>query len=339
MIRRPPRSTLFPYTTLFRSQHDRDSAAARGGGRGAAVAATPDHAPHLPAAGRGAGRMSPRQLRAVALGLAALLLLWLASELLSKRSDRITASPGLPPVPQAAAAPVTITRRADTALLAKGADTAWTVNGYAASRRAVTDLFAALRDSTPAELAAESPGSFARLGVDSAGGRIRVAGGGRTLVELITGQNGPAFGTLYVRKPGDTRVFLWRGRSLPGPTSRVDDWRDKRIAGVEPDSVRALEIARGKERYALERRDRRWTLAGRGPADSAAVTRLLEHYRSLAAVGFATPQQADSLRARRPSRRATPRGPGGRGAPPPPFRFPPHGTPGDPAPGHPRTPD
>src|SRR2546427_4116533 len=55
MIRRPPRSTLFPYTTLFRSQHDRDSAAARGGGRGAAVAATPDHAPHLPAAGRGAG--------------------------------------------------------------------------------------------------------------------------------------------------------------------------------------------------------------------------------------------------------------------------------------------
>src|SRR2546429_3221892 len=29
MIRRPPRSTLFPYTTLFRSAHDRD--AARGG--------------------------------------------------------------------------------------------------------------------------------------------------------------------------------------------------------------------------------------------------------------------------------------------------------------------
>ena len=257
--------------------------------------------------------MSPRQLRAVALGLAALLLLWLASELLSKRSDRITASLGLPPVSDAAADRVTITRGADTAVLAKGTDTAWTVNGYAASRQAVTDLFAALRDSTPVELAAESPGSFARLGVDSMGGRwIRVAGGGRTLVTLITGQNGPAFGTLYVRKPGDTRVFLWRGRSLPGPTSRVDDWRDKRIAGVEPDSVRALEIARGKERYALERRDRRWTLAGRGPADSAAVTRLLEHYRSLAAVGFATPQQADSLRARRPSRRATLRGPGGR---------------------------
>src|SRR5439155_1488038 len=108
-----------------------------------------------------------------------------------------------------------------------------------------------------------------------------------------------------------TRVFLWRGRSLPGPTSRVDDWRDKRIAGVEPDSVRAFEIARGKERYALERRDRRWTIAGRGPADSAAVTRLLEQYRRVAAVGFATPPQADSLRARRPSRQATLRGTSG----------------------------
>src|SRR5256885_11170578 len=35
MIRRPPRSTLFPYTTLFRSAHDRDedAGAARGEGR------------------------------------------------------------------------------------------------------------------------------------------------------------------------------------------------------------------------------------------------------------------------------------------------------------------
>src|SRR3712207_7227091 len=35
MIRRPPRSTLFPYTTLFRSGLDRGAAVGRGGaGRG-----------------------------------------------------------------------------------------------------------------------------------------------------------------------------------------------------------------------------------------------------------------------------------------------------------------
>src|SRR2546430_4311923 len=30
MIRRPPRSTLFPYTTLFRSRYDRDAVRAAG---------------------------------------------------------------------------------------------------------------------------------------------------------------------------------------------------------------------------------------------------------------------------------------------------------------------
>src|SRR3712207_7486517 len=34
MIRRPPRSTLFPYTTLFRSQRGRDAEEGREGGRG-----------------------------------------------------------------------------------------------------------------------------------------------------------------------------------------------------------------------------------------------------------------------------------------------------------------
>src|SRR3712207_8921805 len=34
MIRRPPRSTLFPYTTLFRSEGDRDGRRAVGGRRG-----------------------------------------------------------------------------------------------------------------------------------------------------------------------------------------------------------------------------------------------------------------------------------------------------------------
>src|SRR2546427_2447053 len=52
MIRRPPRSTLFPYTTLFRSAHQDDSvgprllAEPRGGGREGA----------RPARGRRAGR-------------------------------------------------------------------------------------------------------------------------------------------------------------------------------------------------------------------------------------------------------------------------------------------
>src|SRR2546425_4096263 len=37
MIRRPPRSTLFPYTTLFRSLHGRSRESADGDGRAATV--------------------------------------------------------------------------------------------------------------------------------------------------------------------------------------------------------------------------------------------------------------------------------------------------------------
>src|SRR3712207_9011874 len=45
MIRRPPRSTLFPYTTLFRSVHDDDVGVQPTGEieRGAAVAGLADH--------------------------------------------------------------------------------------------------------------------------------------------------------------------------------------------------------------------------------------------------------------------------------------------------------
>src|SRR3989442_12211846 len=53
MIRRPPRSTLFPYTTLFRSAHDfRRRAALRHGLRG------PRLGDAVPAAGRAAVRQA-----------------------------------------------------------------------------------------------------------------------------------------------------------------------------------------------------------------------------------------------------------------------------------------
>src|SRR2546426_6760822 len=49
MIRRPPRSTLFPYTTLFRSL------GGHGLGDDAAQCIEIDHVPHLPAEAGGAG--------------------------------------------------------------------------------------------------------------------------------------------------------------------------------------------------------------------------------------------------------------------------------------------
>src|SRR5690242_21614430 len=55
MIRRPPRSTLFPYTTLFRSRQDGDASCARDGTYGRPRKAYPrvDEAADL---ARGSGR-------------------------------------------------------------------------------------------------------------------------------------------------------------------------------------------------------------------------------------------------------------------------------------------
>src|SRR5436309_15365677 len=94
----------------------------------------------------------------------------------------------------------------------------------------------------------------------------------------------------------------------------VDDWRDKRIAALEPASVESVDVARGKERYTLTRGPKAWVLNG-GVADSGGVARYLERLRAIVASGFATPQQADSARAARaarPTRRLTVRGPRGR---------------------------
>src|SRR5256885_4246296 len=54
MIRRPPRSTLFPYTTLFRSAHE-DGRAAHGGQGERAHPATPARSRVVEAGSLGAG--------------------------------------------------------------------------------------------------------------------------------------------------------------------------------------------------------------------------------------------------------------------------------------------
>src|SRR3712207_7382023 len=56
MIRRPPRSTLFPYTTLFRSRDDARGAARRGGVRLRGVAPAGRVAGPRRRRGRAAGR-------------------------------------------------------------------------------------------------------------------------------------------------------------------------------------------------------------------------------------------------------------------------------------------
>ena len=252
--------------------------------------------------------MSPHNLKLIAAGLALLLLLWGASALLSRGSDSVRGSLDLHAPAMADVDAITIVKSADTIALARQSATAWTVNGHPATLASVTDLFQALRDTTPPELVAQDSSSFRRLQVDSAGGRwLRLRRSGKVQLELVVGGRGPDFESAYLRRPGDTRVYLWRGRLGSTVDRTLDDWRDKRIAALAPDSVAALEVVRGKERYALTRAGKAWKVNG-AAADSGAVARYLDRLKAITAARFATQSEIDSTRTARPGRRLTVRG-------------------------------
>ncbi len=256
--------------------------------------------------------MSGRQLVRLAIGLGVLLLLWGAAAL-ARRHEGASGSEGfaLPRIDSAAVDTVRIARASDTSVLARsrrGPDSArWRVNGHAASSTAVGELLAALADTGySSELVAEQPGSHGGLGVDSAGGtRVRVVSRDTVLAELVAGNQTPDMEGGYLRKEGDPAVYQVRSR-LPELLARsTDDWRDRRIAAVAPDSVRGIEITRRSRSYSLRRGDKGWTFgSGTGrPADSTVVAGLLSDYGQLDADGFATSAQADSARFNPPDRR------------------------------------
>jgi len=249
--------------------------------------------------------MSPHNLKLIAVGLALLLLLWGASALLSRGSDSVRGSLDLHAPAMADVDAITIVKGADTIALARQSVTAWTVNGHPAALASITDLFQALRDTTPPELVAQDSSSFRRLQVDSAGGRwLHLRRSGKVQLELVVGGRGPDFESAYLRRPGDAHVYLWHGRLGSTVDRTLDDWRDKRIAALAPDSVAAVEVVRGKERYALTRAGKVWKMNG-GAVDSGAVARYLDRLKTITAAGFATRNEIDSTRTARSGRRLT----------------------------------
>jgi hypothetical protein len=223
----------------------------------------------------------------------------------------MTGSLALPQLAAADVDSIVLVQGGDSVALVKQSATAWTVNGHRAVTADVTDLLRSLKDTVRPELVAQDASSFARLQVDSATGRwLRVFRGGKPVVQVIAGARGSDYQSTYLRRPGDPHVYLWRGTLVGLAGRRADDWRDKHIATLEADSITALDVERGKDRYTLKRAASTWTLNG-GATDSAAVRRYLERLKSITAAGFATPKEVDSTRALRPKRRLSVRG--GRG--------------------------
>ena len=252
--------------------------------------------------------MSSKHLKFIAVALAVLLLLWGASELLSRGSDSLAGSLALPVLSADSVDTISVIKGGDSIVLVNQSPAGWTVNGHRTAPDAVSELLRAVGDSVRPELVAQEASSFARLGVDSAGGRwLRVHRRRGPPVALIAGRRGSDFQSAYLRRPGDPHVYLWRGR-LPSLLDRTADaWRDKGIAALPLDSIEGMDVVRGKDRYTVARTKGRWTLNG-AATDSAALARYLDRLKTITAAGFSTPKEVDSTKAARATRRLAVRG-------------------------------
>ena len=248
--------------------------------------------------------MTAAHLKVIALGVLVLALVWGGTALLPSGTDRRAADFRLPALVRDSVDAIVVAAPGETVTVARAAAGGWTVNGFAASGTAVEELFAAIRDTVQPELVARSATSFARLGVDSgAARRLTVTGGGRTVLDLLVSERGTDAGGAYVRERADSSVYAWPGNLASVVRRRVDDWRNRVIGAVTPDSIRRVEVERGARRYSLVRRDSVWAFSTGASADSAAVARLLDRFRTLSAGGFPNAAQLDSaFRGRRERR-------------------------------------
>jgi hypothetical protein len=246
--------------------------------------------------------MSATQLRVIALALMLLISGWLGARLLSHKSDVIRGGLTLPPVKAEQTDSIVIRHGADTLRLVR-TGSAWTVNGYRAGKEPVGQLFLAFIDTTVPDLAAVSPSSFRRMGVDSSSGYwLRVWSGGQPTVKLVIGALAPQASSGYVRREGSDSILLWRGNLVDLARRQVNEWRDRQIGTVVPESVFSVNVT-ARHSYGLRRSGSTWRFAAGGAADSGKVAGLLALYRGFTASGFGTAAQADS--GKKPAARRT----------------------------------
>jgi hypothetical protein len=258
--------------------------------------------------------VTPRQLLHIGIALAAALFLWGLATIFGGGGDTIEEQELLPALSADGVDVVEIVGGEEAVRLARAADGEWSVNALPASPVALDELFQAASQPMRGSLVARSVASHERLGVDSAKGkRLLVLRGGDTLVDLVVGNQGRQFRTVYVRRGGEADVYQVLGGlgALVGRT--VTDWRDKRIVVLTPEQIARVTVERGSDRYTLVRADDGWGFADGAAADSTAMEALLRQFSDISAQGsaFATPAQADSADFGRPDRSLTLLGEGG----------------------------
>lgn len=239
--------------------------------------------------------MSETLLKRLAIGLATLIVLWLIAAWFRSDPESGSGTFALPVVDSGLVDSIVIEKSAEQLTLRRG-DGGWTVNGYRADSAAVSSFLALFGQEVPADLTAMNPSSHERLEVDEAlGRRVLIFQEGDRSSELIVGKRGASFQNVYVRRPGQDRVYEVQANLSTHVDRALDDWRSKRVAFIEADSVGEVTIRRDGESMTIRRAsDSTWTVNS-AEADAAEVRRLLDLLAPLNAAGFPQPAQRDSV--------------------------------------------
>lgn len=249
--------------------------------------------------------MSLTRLKHVAIALAVVIFLWGLAEVIRGDMEEVGDEFVFPQLPTDEVDRVDIDGPRDTVRLVKRDSAAWTVNGHRAAVAGVREFLAQLTDpSGRGELVARNVATHARMEVDTASARrVRIQAGDETLYELLVGKRGQHYQTFYVRRPGEDEVYMLRSGLVGFVDRDVDEWRDRKVSDVPPDSVHTVEITRARNGYAVSREDDGWRV-GDHAADSASVARMLREFDNLAAAGFPTPEEEGAIDFTPPDRRA-----------------------------------
>jgi uncharacterized protein DUF4340 len=247
--------------------------------------------------------MSAKQLLRIVLVLLGAIALWGALAVAKKSRQERPARLVLPVLDSASINRIDIRKGTDSVVLTKSG-TSWTVNGWTAASAEMTDWFTALADTNArSDIAAQSEALHQRLGVDSAGRKVVLQAGDKTLATLMVGNRGPDFEGFYVRRLESPEVYLSHARWAEMAGRTADEWRDKQIAKVPADSIKEITVTRASGKFTVVK-DGGWKFkaGGSGAPDSAASARFASAFADLRAMAFANPALADTLRRAKPWR-------------------------------------
>jgi len=241
--------------------------------------------------------MSERTLKQLVGALVVVVTLWAIVTLLSGGGGGVPGAAGeiaavFDGVSEEAAIEVRMSNASGEVVLTGGAG-AWTVNDLLTDSGTVARFWSVLTGLEVGALVASNPANHARMGVDDDGGAtLEIDVGGETRV-VVVGDQGPRFGTSYVRLPGQDEVYV-ANRDLRSHVQReLADWQNRVLVRIDTSAVARVEIERDGASYVLVRGDSLWTFEGGAETNSNTAQGVVSELANLVAAGILV--EADSL--------------------------------------------